>query len=578
MHLATPTAGFPIYCAVNVTTTWNSLRAAAGLAVLAALAIGGIVGCSSTGNSEVIVSSDSPDSVESPTPQVATPEGVAQPPEPTVAPVVTPTESPETSGLVWTEVDIADALGADEHSTIRLESVGDGRVLAMSFVDRGIVKILVSEDSTEWSPIPVPAGFLPWTVDIIGERWMIQGWDTTIEDPTAQILFSDDRGANWTELKVDLGPLDGTAWIADAILAGELIVVVVLNDSVSPDVEAFSEDDMGNEPSMSSVLLFLSDGGPAEWITEYPGWFTFGYGASDGFHLIMSGPDGISMVESLDGRQWTSTVVDYEVIDSGPDTIWTTDQTGQEFMVERFDGVYGPGQMLTKPDGISWIVRLSVGPAGVAAVGGPEAPKAYSDDDLGLPDVSVEKDGFELRYNQPEGGITLWDLKEDSAVYVFEAEALERETPPEGVREVQEDDGTQLVVFEDPETGDDLVAFNFMELAEATAAANDIKPTFDWRSLSVGWSLDGTDWEWQSLQEAFGLPEHSERDDSFTEVQLAVGRDFVLAQVQTFEFPEAEFDEDLEVGVGAGQSDSTSAYLSAPISPPPPRWFIAKVD
>ncbi len=525
----------------------------------------------------MIVSSDSPDFVDAPAPQVATPEGVAQLPEPTVAPVVTPTESPENSGLVWTEVDLTDALGADEHSTINLESVGDGRVLAMSFVDRGIDTILVTDDSTEWAPIPVPAGFLPWEVDIIGDRWLIQGWDSTVEAPGTQILFSDDQGASWTELVVDLGSFDGTAWIADAIVAGELIVVVVLNHSVPPDVEAFSEDDMGNEPSMSSVHIFLSDGGPADWITEYPGWFTIGYGASDGFHLIMSGPDEISMVESLDGRQWTSTVVDHEVIDSGPDTIWTTDQTGQEFIVERFDGVYGPGQILTKPDGISWIVDLSVGPAGVAAVGGPEAPYAYSNVDSGLPDVSVEKDGFELRYNQPEGGITLWDLEEDTAVYVFDAEAVESETTPEGVREVQEEDGTQLVVFEDPETGSDLVTFTFLELATATDEARDINPTFDWRSLSVGRSLDGTDWEWQSLQEAFGLPERREGDNSFTEVQVAVGRDFVLAQVQTFEFPQTDLYEDVEVGADAGQSDSTSGYLAGPISPSPPRWFIAKV-
>ena len=541
-----------------------------------AIAVIGLAGCSSSGSNEVIVSTESPDSVESPTPEAATPEGVAQPPEPTAAPAITPTESPDASGLVWTEVDLADALGADENSTISLESVGDGRVLALSFSDRGIAEILVTEDSTEWSPIPVPDGFLPWSVDIAGERWLIHGWDTTVEAPGAQILFSDDQGVSWTGVDVDLDSLEGTARIADAIVAGEIIVVVVLNDSVPPDVEALSEDDMGNEPSMSSVHIFMSDGGPADWITEYPGWFTIGYGASDGFHLIMSGPDGISMVESPDGRQWTSTVVDYEVLDSGPDTIWTTDQTGQEFIVERFDGVYGPGQVLTKPEGISWIVDLSVGPAGVAAVGGPEAPNAYSNDDSGLPDVSIEKDGFELRYNQPEGGITLWDLEEDSAVYVFDAEAVYSESPPEGVREVQEDDGTQLVVFEDPETGSDLVTFTFLELAAATDDAYEIDSAFDSRTFSVGWSPDGTDWEWQTLQEAFGLPERIPGDNSVTEVQVAVGQSFVLAKVQTFEFPDAEIDENVEVGAADGQSGFASYSLAAISSPM--RWFIARVD
>ncbi|MCQ3808921.1 MAG: hypothetical protein KTV68_00045 [Acidimicrobiia bacterium] len=444
------------------------------------LVAGSIAACSSDTN-EVVVSSDPPASVGTPTPEAATSEGVAQPSEPTVAPDVTPTEAPDVAELVWTKVDLADALGADEHSTIRLESVGDGRVLALSSVDRGIAEMLVTEDSTDWAPIPVPAGFLPWEVDIIGDRWLILGWDSTVEAPGAQILFSDDQGVSWTGVDVDLDSLDGTAWIADAIVAGEIIVVVVLNDSVPPDVEAFSEDDMGNEPSMSSVHIFLSDGGPADWITEYPGWFRIGYGASDGFHLIMSGPEEISMVESLDGRQWTSTVVDYEVIDSGPDTIWTTDQTGQEFMVERFEGVYGWDQVLTLPDGISWIMDLSVGPAGVAAVGRPEA-----------------------------------------------------------------------------------------ESAEQSA--------YDPDMFLIGWSVDGSDWEWQTLQEAFGLPEPTQDENSFTEVQVAVGPDFVLAQVQTFEFPQPALHEDVEIGDGAGQSDSTSAYLSAPISPSPPRWFIARVD
>lgn len=554
-----------------MTSLRNRLRTAVGTAALFASAISGITACGSSGSSEVIVSSD-------PAPTPAPTATAGTPTEPAAAPANTPDEAPEASGLIWTEVDLADALGADEHSTISLESVGDGRVLAMSFVDRGIDKVLVTDDSTEWAPIPVPAGFLPWEVDIIGDRWLIQGWDSTVEAPGTQILFSDDQGASWTELVVDLGSFEGTAWITDAIVAGERIVVMAQSDAWQPEIDQALDDEMAHEPSEERVHLFLSNGGPPELVAEFPGWASSGgYGASDGFHLIMSGPDGISMVESPDGRQWTRTVVDYEVIDSGPYTIWTTDQTGQEFMVERFDGVYGPGLILTKPDGFSWIVDLSVGPAGVAAVGGPEAPNAYSNDDSGLPDVSIEKDGFELRYNQPEGGITLWDLEDDSAVYVFDAEAVDSESPPEGVREVQEDDGTQLVVFEDPETGSDLVAFTFLELAAATDDAYEIDPAFDSRNFSVGWSLDGTDWEWQTLQEAFGLPERIPGDNSFTEVQVAVGQSFVLAKVQTFEFPDAEIDENVEVGAGDGQSGYASNSLTAPISSSM-RWFIARVD
>ena len=167
--------------------------------------------CSSSDSTEVIVGSEPSDPVQTPTPEIGTPEEAPPTAEPADEPVATPTEAPDDTGLVWTEVGLSDALGADETSTIQLESVGDGRVLAMSFVDRGMDSILVTENGREWTPITVPAGFLPWSVDIAGDRWLIQGWDSTLEAPYAQILFSDDQGANWTELPVDLSSLEGTA-------------------------------------------------------------------------------------------------------------------------------------------------------------------------------------------------------------------------------------------------------------------------------------------------------------------------------------------------------------------------------
>ena len=91
----------------------------------------------------------------------------------------------------------------------------------------------------------------------------------------------------------------------------------------------------------------------------------------------------------------------------------------------------------------------------------------------------------------------------------------------------------------------------------------------------IGWSADGTEWEWQTLQEAFGLPESTEDDNSFTEVQVAVGQDFVLAKVQTFEFPEAVFDESTNIGVG--DRPPSTPYTGPEISASPHRWFIARV-
>ena len=432
--------------------------------------------CSSPGSTEVLAGSGSADPVQTPTPQTASPGGAAPTPEPVATPTISPTETPDDTGLVWTEVDLSDALGADETSTIQLESVGDGRVLAMSFVDRGMNSILVTEDGREWTPIPVPTGFLPWSVDITGDRWLIQGWDSTLEAPFAQILFSDDQGANWTEIVVDLTPFDGMAWVVDAIVAGRLIVVAVQSDTWQPDLDQAPDDALAYEPSEERVHLFSSDGGPAELVAEFPGWASGGYGSSDGFHLIMYSPDGDQLLASTDGREWTRTALDVEVTDSARNEIWTSDEGYTEFRFERFEGVYGSGQVLTLPEGIGWMPDLAVGPAGVAAVGGPIA------------------------------------------------------TPSQ----------------------------------------------YDPHRYMIGWSLDGIDWQWQTLQGAFGLPEPSEDDNSFTEVQVAVGQRFVLAQLQTFEFPDAEFDEEFNVGVGDPQP---SAPLTAPeISASPHRWFIARVD
>lgn len=534
--------------------------------------------CSSSESTDVIEGSESPGPVQTPTPQAGTPEEDLPTPEPEASPAVPPTMAPDDTGLVWAEVDLAEALGANRHSTIQLESVGDGRVLALSFVDRGMDSILVTENGTTWTPVTVPAGFLPWSVDITGDRWLIQGFgrDPNMVGDSPHILFSDDQGSNWTQLLVDLRLLAGAAWIVNAVVAGELIVVVAQSDVWQPDSDQGLEDDIAYETSEDRVHLFLSDGGPAELVAGFPGWASGGYGASDGFHLIASDSGEEYLLYSPDGREWTSTPADVEVTDSARKEIWTSDEGYTGYRTERFEGVYGSGQVLTLPEGIGRVPGLAVGPAGVAMVGGPASPFDESAGDFTMPDIVIEKDGYELRYNQPEGGITLWDVENDAAVYVYDAETLQQEGEFVGVTEVEGALGLD-VVFHDPETGAELVTFSDEELAAAiTEDESGSYSNYNPNEFLVGWSVDGTDWEWQTLQEAFGLPELSEDANSFTEVQVAVGRDFVLAQIQTFEFPEVEFNEDIDVGIGEGQPGSNSAPLTAPTSSPH-RWFIARV-
>ena len=74
----------------------------------------------------------------------------------------------------------------------------------------------------------------------------------------------------------------------------------------------------------------------------------------------------------------------------------------------------------------------------------------------------------------------------------------------------------------------------------------------------VGWSADGTAWGWESLADAFGI------DDGEIWAEFAVGRDFVIARVVTFQL--------LDPADSAGE---TSVSQDGQVLPT--RWFIAKV-
>ena len=326
------------------------------------------------------------------------------------------------------------------------------------------------------------------------------------------------------------------------------------------------------EATEGFVRLFHSDGGSAEQVAEFPAWEVTGYGADDGFHLTMLATEGDMLLTSSGGRQWSQAPLTtgdgvpvsrfYTYYGSTEDTVWTSGQTSSEYRVERFDGVYTPALVAELPNGIARVDRLSVGPAGIAMVALQEStPNA----DI-VPTFQVAKDGYELRYNEPEGGITLWDLSEDTAIYVFDAETAQSNMLPEGVREVEGgDDGPDLLAFEDPETGELLVSFTMEELetwvgGDSFTVSADIRP--EQPEQWVGWSADGTDWVWQTLSDAFGLTGLTKIDKEFTNVELAVGEDFVIARVQAY---------------SADPSD-TSSDDSIMLSGHAPLWFIATVE
>ena len=315
--------------------------------------------------------------------------------------------------------------------------------------------------------------------------------------------------------------------------------------------------------------LFLSDGSDVELAAEWDQqWIHDAVGSGGGLVLDL---DKV-LLASSDGRLWNEVPADPSIGTirlggSGADgMIWGTarasrgsggltigrgeERTTYEVRRLEYEGSavvsLGPGKATTPVTvlkGLDIDRDLAVGPAGFAVTSTPffadirtvfdytmvgRASTMGGRDD---PDRvgRVVKDGFELRLNEPRFGMTLWDLSQDEAVYVLGPEVVETGgVPPDGVRELGRGESYTLV-FEDPDTGLDLVTFTMWDLLKMFGM-DDVHETW------VGWSADGIDWEWQRAVDAFGID---------AEVRLAVGDDFVLA------------------------------YMTAGVEPP--RWFIASV-
>ena len=531
------------------------------------------------------------------------------------ADVPTPEEISTGAVLVWTEVTFDTSTGLID--VYGIESVGDGRIVARALGDASD-QVVVTTDGTTWSNVPMPSGISPDYIDIAGDRWLVGGPDTTGAEHISRAFFSDDEGATWTELAIALTPAASMpsycperSRVQSVVASGDSIVllvdsyagfdlaallverglapdkdsirqwsdtasslVVYVGDESDPERVEVTHEELGLAPGQpppcagpdgthdQGVHVLTSDGIDTEQVAEYKGWTTSAVGTPDGFSVIVSTHEGSLLLTSSDGRSWDETLLaDYSHSNVARDTDGTTWHAGRgfdsldSFRIQRSGFGEAPSTVATF-DGLQPGEVLAAGPAGVVATAWPVADGGLA----GVPEMRFAKDGYEVRFEQPPGGITLWDLAEDVAVYEFGPEVMQSDTPPDGVREIVEDDGSVTVVFEDPDTGEDLVTFTAEDLEpdiEQLRANPGRFDAFEQPPSWIGWSTDGTDWGWQDAVDAFGI----DTDEGHPWVDLAVGNDFVLARVDV-------------VNMSDVFSDSTE------LEPFPPldggaRWFIA---
>ena len=334
------------------------------------------------------------------------------------------------------------------------------------------------------------------------------------------------------------------------------------------------------DASFGRVLVYASDGSTVELTAEYEGWAWSGVATAAGFTLKVYGPRE-TLITSADGRVWSeqTSLGSSSWMAAAGGTIWHVGSDPFGTLSIRYGG-YGEAPTTAATfEGLQPTGEFAVGPAGLITTAVPVSDAAH-EMAFGFSEGRVAKDGYEVRYNEPEGGITLWDLGADAAVYVFEAADIMSEQPPQGVREI---DGGIGVVFEDPDTGADLVTFTDEDLTPIFMAVDDSTArvtleTYEAPEIWAGWSADGTAWGWQLMAEAFGI------EDGEPWAEFAVGADFVLARVQTIPIPEYLASGQAQAGTSIKGTDASgSAGGQAGIAwgtsgePQSPRWFVARI-
>ena len=472
--------------------------------------------------------------------------------------------------LEWTEIDP----GFDD--LFELKSVGDGQVIARAWTDGdgGFFgqRIVVSANGTGWTEVPIPANLFPEQVNVSGDRWVVTGRIPDVDRSDIgpdRVFFSDDQGATWTEVAIDIpaetsSPYAGLSlWASSVLVSGERIVVPLLTlpsidgqallydlgllppgkrvtfSVPTPDGVSFTLID-ADAPypysDLTSVAFSLVSTYGALVITDWP---DVAYDELDltyeevglTFDEVSGLPDPLANpFDVLQTRLYVSDGPSGEVAASFDSLISSAAATADGFVLIAVHE--SGGTVLSSPDGLSWSEGPSLGPdffAGTVAADGTIWTVTP-----GVPSLALQRaaPGQEL-----ETVVTLDGL----------IDAGPAVTGPAGlVLTATAEPGVSPAPSSEPVGGDDMASPLGTAAARSEGAA---VGDAGWPEQWVGWSADSRRWGWESLSDAFGI------DEATIWAEFAVGQDFVIARVAGWE-----------------ASDPADVYQALP-----PRWFRARV-
>ncbi len=434
------------------------------------------------------------------------------------------------AGTTWTEISIEAAISAEasqsvsQRSSIELLLVrGTDIVIAVNTVEELDIAKLAEESG------------------VVPEGRTVLGWSYTGLDDSSLALILDARDAGTDESNIDSA-------IDSAIESTGAGIVEGFDSGGSlgaPEAFEVSFSELGLTPEEINALvggpdhvtqLLYSDGTDAEVTNTFEGGVV-GTATNSGFAVYLTDSDlQGSLLTSSDGRNWTETPQDtWSIYAAGftAEAAWIPVVTAAGTTLIR--NVHSSEtQTVATLDGVI-ITSLDAGPAGLGAL----AVQIDSDaipaiDRISSATATVVRDGYELRYNDPPGSMTLVDLSASEEVLVIGLE----EVGPGSLIEVVRVSADGALTFIDPATSEDLVTFT---AADSEAIESQLESFFSEAASEfvseadefeepptvalIGWSADGTDWVWQTHSDVFGVGD----DDSWS--QIAVGADFVITVV-----------------------------------------------
>lgn len=466
-------------------------------------------------------------------------------------------------GASWTKATLASLpdeglpdYASSSKRVVEVFTSGDQTVAAVLTFSRFDLESLL----TDQGRIPAGARMSYWVPDedSISARFRGVGSDDGVSDETE---------INWTYAELSLSPEQVD--VVDNVESDARIHLFAGEGPTLAHVASFGGSDAVGRWTDSGFVVLTDDWShvtPQPQAPQAPAW--------EGVMLVVT-LDDLTTQTSPDGRTWLSRpFVEYsdgtnrEGSTVGPTgTVWSSWREGSgegRVRITRETGDQSPVET-AEFHRLNAIEPLEAGPAGLAAMARLAMRDGWSFARTGR----VIKGGYELRYDEPRGGVTLWDLGSDESVYEFESRIVEGLGTPDGTH--QQGDGlSYTLTFDDPEAPGEHVEFDAFDLqsvfgrcwwtsrrpgvfVERQAAqrgwAPGMFPDFwPW----VGWSADGVDWGWQALPEAL------DTCDASADISLAVGTDYVVALLQPSTPSSLS---DVGVGDDSGETASTAPRL-----------------